>query len=588
MENLKLAEQVIDVIRDKSKIMDNYSLLTMAKNLYALLLSAFDEATDLEDTFKACKLDIMYLLPLTENMVIKCTDDNDTKYLGEYYDLWKKSLAFAGRRSLEHFIDYMELDLPPNGKVLGNRRAVLKPFVYYLGKSAFDNDLEYVLASFPPSYGKTYTCNLYSAWLYGLNINNTILRLSYNQELVLTASRAVQNFVKDPKFADVFPYYAKFNGKPFEKEKESDWIIKGSNTQTSHISRTRDGGTTGVRANKAIILDDMTKGAEEATASDLHKKMFNKWTTEWLNRRTGDPITYVLIGTMWSPEDILNRVADNLAFNHEIIDDPNFKYTKIAKDGSCALIRIPLLDENDKTTCRAVMSTPAAIRLRDITDPFLFSCVYQQDPIAPSGLVFAHEQIKHFEELPKDKDGNNLCGDYSFASLDPARRGKDFVSMPICKSDGTIYYMTDCLFKMEAMSDLYDEICEKIIINRVVRLVLENNTDTSLKKVLEDELHKKGYYNCEIVEKYNVAKKEQRIKDMQGVVKNRISFLDAKKYLSNSDYGKFMRNMTTYSFDFPAKHDDAPDSIAMFAKEIILNGGSPNRPKGLDRRLLGI
>ena len=588
MENLKLAQQVVDVIREKSKTMDNYSLLTMAQNLYSLLLASFDGATEEEDTFKACKFDIMYLLPLAENMVIKCTQSGDDKYLGEYYDLWKKALALAARRSLEHFIDYMELDLPPKGKVLGNRRDVLKPFVYYLSKSAFDPNLEYVLASFPPSYGKTYTCNLYSAWLYGLNIDSSILRLSYNQELVLTASRAVQSFVKDPKFADVFPYFAKFNGKPFEKEKESDWIIRGSNTQTSHISRTRDGGTTGVRANKAIILDDMTKGADEATATDLHKKMYNKWTTEWINRRTGDPITYVLIGTMWSPEDILNRVAGDLATQHEIIDDPNFKYTKVATDGACALVRIPLLDDNDETTCRAVMPTPAARRLRDTTDPFLFSCVYQQDPIAPTGLVFAHEQIRHFEELPKDENGEQLCGEYSFAALDPARRGKDFVSMPICRSDGTTYYMTDCLFKMEAMSDLYDEICEKIIANRVVRLVLENNTDTSLKKVLDDMLKAKGYYNCEIVEKYNVAKKEQRIKDMQGVVKNRVSFLDGKKYMSNSDYGKFMRNMTTYSFDFPAKHDDAPDSIAMFAKEIILNGGSPNKPKGIDRRLLGI
>lgn len=588
MENLKLANQIIEVIKERSKAMDSYSLLTMAKNLYSLLLSTFDEAPDEETTFKACKLDIMYLLPLTENMVIRCTDNNDTKYMAEYYELWKKALAFAGRRSLEHFIDYMELDLPPKSRVLGNRRAVLKPFVYYLSKSAFDPNLEYVLASFPPSYGKTYTCNLYSAWLYGLDIDSSILRLSYNQELVLTASRAVQSFIKDPKFADIFPYFAQFNGKPFEKEKESDWIIRGSNTQTSHISRTRDGGTTGVRANKAIILDDMTKGADEATASDLHKKMFNKWTTEWINRRTGDPITYVLIGTMWSPEDILNRVADNLAAQHEIIDDPNFKYTKIGKDGSCAMIRIPLLDEKDETTCEAVMPTEAARRLRDTTDPFLFSCVYQQDPIAPSGLVFAHEQIKHFEELPKSEDGENLCGNYSFAALDPARRGKDYVSMPICKHDSMTYYMTDCLFKMEAMSDLYDEICEKIISNQVVKLVLENNTDTSLKKVLEDILHKKGYYNCEIVEKYNVAKKEQRIKDMQGVIKNRISFLDSKKYLPNSDYGKFMRNMTTYSFDFPAKHDDAPDSIAMFAKEIILNGGSPNKPKGIDRRALGI
>ena len=588
MDNFELARQIINLLAENSKKMDDYSMVTMADNLYALLALAFEQAKDPKEEFEACKLAINYLIPFCENMLFRIqAEPKRVKYQNDYYLIWKKALAFAGRRSFEHFIDYMELDMPAKTKVLGNRRAVLKPLVYYLGKSAFDDKLSYVMASFPPSYGKTYICNMYSAWLYGLDIDNSILRLSYNQELVLTASRTIQTFVKDPKFADVFPYYKKFEGRPFDKEKESDWIIKGSNSQTSHIARTREGGTTGVRANKAIVLDDMTKGAEEAVASDLHKKLYNKWTTEWINRRTGDPMTYVLVGTMWSPEDILNRVAGDLVNRSEPEPDKHFPFTQVAKDGSYAIIRVPLLNDNDQSTCPAVMDTEQAIHLRDITDPFLFSCVYQQDPIAPTGLVFSKEQIKFYDELPKNEDGSDKCGDYAFAALDPARRGKDYVSMPICRTDGLFYYMTDCLFKMEAMTELYDEICEKIITNKILKLVLENNTDTSLKTVLEGILHEKGYYNCEIVEKYNTVKKEDRIRDLQGVVKNRIMFRQPTTYTPNSDYGKFMRNLTTYSFDFPNKHDDAPDGISMFCKEIILNGTAANKPRGIDRRLLG-
>ena len=49
-----------------------------------------------------------------------------------------------------------------------------------------------------------------------------------------------------------------------------------------------------------------------------------------------------------------------------------------------------------------------------------------------------------------------------------------------------------------------------------------------------------------------------------------------------------MTNFTTYSFDYANKHDDAPDSLAMFVNEIILDKSRLNKIKGIDRRLLGI
>lgn len=57
--------------------------------------------------------------------------------------------------------------------------------------------------------------------------------------------------------------------------------------KSNHISRTRNGLTTGERASFAIIFDDMTKGAEEANNDSVHKGIYDKWLTEWLNRRDG-------------------------------------------------------------------------------------------------------------------------------------------------------------------------------------------------------------------------------------------------------------------------------------------------------------
>ena len=440
-------------------------------------------------------------------------------------------------------------------------------------------------------YGKSYTSNMFSAWVYGLDINNSILRLSYAQELVLGFSRAVQDFIRNPRYREVFPQFKIYGDKPFEKEKESDWILKGGNLQTSHIARTREGSTTGLRARTAIILDDMIKGSEEATNSDEHAKNYARWNNEWKNRRVDTNIKYILVGTMWSPEDILNKVMNDVQSLHETVPSKikGFeKYVEETTDGYAVFIKVPLLDEKDESTCSQVMTTEEARVLRDTDDPFSFSCVYQQDPIAPTGLEFADENLEHYEELPKDENGEDMCTPYGFASLDPARRGKDNVSMPIFRVCGEKHYLIDCIFKQKAMTELYDEIVEKIIQHNIIKFVVENNIDTSLKVLLEEKLHEKGYYYCEIIEKYNTVKKEQRIKDARGVALRSIVFKDKSKYKPNSDYGRFMKNLTTYSFDYPNKHEDAPDSIALYTQEIILNRARPSVPKPINRALLGI
>ena len=564
----------------------------MCNNLYVLLLQYFDspkrdDKNKQEIELQACKYAITTLIPLTENRIYNCSQE----YMPKYYELWEKAYAFAGRRSLEHFIDYMEMDMPVESRVLANRRNVLKPFVFFLNKSAFDPKLQYIEASFPPGYGKSYTLNMFSAWIFGIDITNSILRWSYSQELVLGFSRAIQSVIKNPRFSEIFPEFRKYGDKPFEKEKESDWILKGSGSQKSHIARTRDGASTGERANKALIFDDMTKGAEEATNSEVHRKIYESWSTEWFNRRTDPSVTYIFVGTMWSPEDILNRTMGDIEATHQMqpCKIKGFeKFVMEATDGYAVFIKVPLLDENDESTCPPVMTTVEARRLRDTTDPFLYSCVYQQEPIAPTGLEFADDLLNHYDELPKNEKGEELCQNYCFAVLDPARRGKDNVSMPIFKTDGVYYYFFDCVFKQKAMTDLYDEIVDKIIEHNITVFVVENNIDTSLKTLLEEKLKAKNCYTCEIIEKYNTIKKEQRIKDNRGLIKKLIYFKDKRIYRPNTDYGRFMKNFTTYSFDYANKHDDAPDSMAMFVTEIILGRGKPNKPKPINRLGLGI
>ena len=105
------------------------------------------------------------------------------------------------------------------------------------------------------------------------------------------------------------------------------------------------------------------------------------------------------------------------------------------------------------------------------------------------------------------------------------------------------------------MTELYDEIVSKIQEHDITWLVVENNTDTSLKTLLEKMLEERGIYTCVITEKYQTVNKERRIKEAQGLIRKMLVFKDKRRYLPKSDYGRFMENLTRYSFDYPSKHD---------------------------------
>lgn len=512
-----------------------------------------------QDELGSVKVAKTKLIPILHKLI----EGSKIENMALFFDYYKRAYCFCARRDFECFVDYIEWNMPR--KVLANRRSVLKPYVDALNRIAFDERLQYLVVSYPPSMGKSYLATLFTAWGYGISINNSVIRMSYSDELVLGFSRTVKGIISSPEFAEIFPLFKLYNGKLFEVERESDWKIKNANVpKSNHIARTRNGSTTGERASFAIIFDDMTKGAEEANSEKAHRDIYDKWNTEWWNRRDGVRCKFIFVGTQWCNEDILNRIIEdrNKVSRLKNTDNP---YVMESEDKSTIVIRVPMLDENHKTTCSEVYPQQIAEQIEQNTDPFLFSCVYQQDPLPVSGREFAWENLRTYLNLPSDLES------YCMASLDTARKGKDNVSMPIFKPDGNgNYYFVDCIFKQKPMEDLYDEIIEKIIQHRIIKLVIENNIDTSLKTLLTDRLKQRGVNWCEIIEKYNTVKKEERIKNNRGIVQKFVVFLDKTLTKPNSDYGRLMENMTKYSFDKPNLHDDSVDSVCMFASEIIV------------------
>lgn len=525
-----------------------------------------------QDELGSVKVAKTKLIPILRKLI----EGSNIENMALFFDYYKRAYCFCARRDFECFVDYIEWNMPK--KVLANRRNVLKPYVDALNRIAFDDKLQYLVVSYPPSMGKSYLATLFTAWGYGISINNSVIRMSYSDELVLGFSRTVKGIISSPEFAEIFPLFKLYNGKPFEVERESDWKIKNANVpKSNHIARTRNGSTTGERASFAIIFDDMTKGAEEANSESVHRGIYDKWNTEWWNRRDGVRCKFIFVGTQWTPEDILNRIIEdrNKISTLQPTDNP---YVMESEDKSTIVIRVPMLDENHKTTCSEVYPQQIAEQIEQNTDPFLFSCVYQQNPIAPTGRELAWECLQTYIEPPDD------LAPYCMAVIDTKRKGKDNLNMFICKPDGHgKHYLWDAIFSKKPMQSLYDDIIEKIILHRITTLVIENNTDESLKTLLDDRLKARGVYWCKILEKYNTVKKETRIKDNLWPILTLIIFKDKSVVKPNTDLGRLMDNITKYSFDYPNKFDDGPDGTALYASEIILGKSILNKPKPIRR-----
>lgn len=592
-EDVSLYQEIQKTLNNRRIKLDYRQQIEFYEDQFKLLLGIYDN-TLYEDNRVGGKKwvaaeTIVNVIPNIEKLMDRRLSDGELTFS---YKVWEDCMALASRESFHHFLLFMELDRSLDQQVYSNRIHVLQGMTYYLNKMENEIDFKDLVASFPPSYGKSFAVNYFSAWVLGRHVHGSILRMSYSDDLLNGFSRSIKNLIREPRFQNIFPRFKPYGEKPFSKDKDSDWLIKNADRLVSHYTRTRDGAVTGVRANNYIIFDDMTKGAEEASNDRLHDSYWDKYTTEWRNRKENDRVKELTIGTMWNPQDILGRKADQLEKKYKSREG-KFKHTVEYYDENNnvrgVVIRVPLLDENYKSTCEDIYSTEEALELKENTDEFLFSCVYQQNPIQQKGRIFAYDELQQYEY-----EGNFLyhngrriqLSEYSYAALDPVRKGNDFVAMPIFKYDVDnphIYYLIDVMFQGKSMDEVYGEITSRVLQHQIILFVIENNTDTSLRALVEKNLKERGYYQCDVIEKFNTKPKQQRIRDENLPIRKQLVFPKQGTYALNSELGKFMSNVTSYSLERPNEHDDAPDSLALFVHEIVKDGYSGGKVTAMQR-----
>lgn len=512
------------------------------------------------------------------NLLIEIESSEERKI--KYHDHLENAYRIAGRVSLEHFIIYYEWY--EEERLLEERYEILEGYCYYLNKMCFDKTFEGIIANLPSGYGKSRMVRFYEAFRLGVDSTGTFLSLCSNDDVIKGQSRSVIDIIKNERYGNVFPElrYNKEDKDFFLKETDGEWKLRKCKLVASYYACSTRTNIVGQRANLSINIDDLYADEKEAQNDDLNKYYYNKYATVWRKRYVQNRKAQIIVtGTMWSATDFITRLINVWEKESKFIPDPKHKYCRISEDGKKVIIQVPALDyETDESTCPRIKSTEELRKERETMDRYLWETNFQQRPTSPEGMVFDYEKLKKYDILPK------FDIEHSYAALDPSRKGNDFLSMPIFRKDlNGYFYLTDILFSKTSVKYLYDEICDKIIENKVMQLVIENNTDTSLKDILEIKLREKGYYGCVIYEKYASVNKEMRINDMKDLIKDKIYFPNRRKFGNNTDMGKAIEQLTSYSFNFPNKHDDMPDSLALFGDQIILGNAIPQKAVAVKR-----
>ena len=76
----------------------------------------------------------------------------------------------------------------------------------------YESDKKALIVNMPPRHGKSYTIQLFCAWVFGKNINERIMTASYNERLAINFARFVRDTILKTKaeesliiYRDIFP-----------------------------------------------------------------------------------------------------------------------------------------------------------------------------------------------------------------------------------------------------------------------------------------------------------------------------------------------------------------------------------------------
>lgn len=468
------------------------------------------------------------------------------KELEQFYGQWRKCLLFEAPHDLDSFLQYMELDRDAKKRFYQPRRRVLKRVVDDLQALCVDDTLDLLAISLPPGSGKTTLALFLLSFLAGRDPNNPILTGSHSNAFIRGCYDEVLRLV-DPQgeylWKDVFP------GVKVSSTNAKDCRIdfdKRQRFETLEFTSIGTGNAGLYRAATLLYCDDLVSGIEVALSKDRLDKLWEVYTTDLRQRKIGDHCKELHIATRWSVHDVIGRLE------REYENDPRAKF-----------IRIPAMDENDESNFDYAygvgFSTAFYKQQRNIMDNASWRALYMNEPIEREGLIYHPDELRRFFELPKEDP------DAVIAICDTKDKGDDYAFLPVAWVYGQDYYIGDCICDNGLPDKVDIRLTDILVRDKVgVSRFESNNAGRRTAEKVQGLVKERGGVT-HITTKFSRTNKETRIIVNSAWVKEHCLFKDDSMYLRNSDYGRMMNMLCSYTVSGRNKHDDVPDGMAMLA-----------------------
>lgn len=474
----------------------------------------------------------------------------------KYYDLYNKALLFFAQehKDFDSYLLYVEKNRDPEDRYYQPRRNKIYWLVQKMQR-LIDDELDILSISMPPGTGKTTLGEFFISFVMGHYPNTPNLMSSHSGFMTRMFYDAVLNIITSNEYcwSDVFPDIV-FEGNNAKEETINLGRWQPFKTLTCRPIR---GSLTGVtRCEGFLYVDDLVSGIEEALSIDRLDKLYGEYTTD-LKSRKKKKAKEIHIATRWSVHDVIGRLERMYEGNPraEFIAVPDID----PQTGKSNFDYDYDVGFDEKYFHDMEMSM----------DDVSYRCLYKSDPIEREGILYHPTELQRYIGGLPDREPDSIL-----AICDTKDTGTDYNFLGVFYQYGDRYYLEDLVFKNIDPGTLDELNSDMLVKHHVQQAQFESNKEGSRTANEVERLVKAKGGRCHITKKYTTQNKETKIIVNSSWVKEHVIFKDITEYEPKSDYGVMMSFLCSYTQLGKNKHDDAPDTLAMFAQFVdALLGG---------------